>query len=97
MLKQFHDERLLCGQLGVDFPSLGPLVTSLKRQGCGRTRPLINIPVFYFIRTLENDLGLERGKRVRGVGKREGGINGKRVIVTKCAVSLALLHLPANS
>lgn len=60
-------------------------------------RPLINIPVFYFIRTLENDLGLVGGKRVRGVGKRKGGINGKRMIVTKCAVSPALLLLLANS
>lgn len=33
-------------------------------------RPLINIPVFYFIRTLEHDLGLEGGKRVRGTERK---------------------------
>lgn len=59
-------------------------------------RPLINIPVFYFIGTLENDLGLEGGKRVRGT-ERKGGLSGKRVIVTKCAVSPDLLFLLANS
>lgn len=56
VLKYFHNEGLWCGQLGVDVPSLGPLVRSPKRQGCSRTWPLINSPVFYFIRTtLESD------------------------------------------
>lgn len=58
---------------------MGPLVKSLKRQGCSRTQPLINIPVFYFVRTtLKSDWGWEEGwEQGEGAEERKDAINGR--------------------